>query len=220
HWGLHPEKSARPIIERAQKRAGRFYERVFNDGRAYWSLVPFIIGILILPISAGYLVLGRFFLAKLFFASYKCDGCAVCANNCPFSAIKMRGGKNPRPYWTFDCESCMRCMAFCPKRCVEAGQSFAVMLFYLTTVPVWAYLLDAVVARYAWFEPSANMWTAALIYIVYSIAATFVSYAILDVIVRVPLINRLFTYTTLTYVYRRYHEPSTKLRELSARRKE
>ncbi len=220
HWGLHPEKTAKPIIARAEKRAGRFYEQVLNDGRAYWSLIPFILGILMLPVSAAYLVLGRFFLAKLFFASYKCDGCAVCANNCPFSAIKMRGGKNPRPYWTFECESCMRCMAYCPKRCVEAGQSFGVILFYLTTVPVWAYLLDAVVARYAWFEPSANLWTAALIYIVYSIAAMFAGYAALDVLLRVPVINRIFTYTTLTFVYRRYHEPSTKLRELSIRKKE
>jgi hypothetical protein len=111
-------------------------------------------------------------------------------------------------------------MAFCPKRCVEAGHSFAAIMFYLTTVPVWAYLLDALVARYAWFAPSANMWTAALFYIVYSIAVMFASYAILDVIVRVPFINRIFTYTTLTSVYRRYHEPSTKLRELSARGKE
>jgi Pyruvate/2-oxoacid:ferredoxin oxidoreductase delta subunit len=220
HWGLHPEKTAKPIIARSEPRANRFYERVLSGERAYWSLLPLIMGILILPISAAYLALGRFFLAKLFFASYKCDGCAVCANNCPFSAIKMRGVKNPRPYWTFECESCMRCMAFCPKRCVEAGHSFGAIMFYVTTIPVWAYLLDAVVARYEWFAPSANMWTAALLYIVYSIAVMFAGYAVLDVIVRVPFINRIFTHTTLTSVYRRYHEPSTKLRELSARRNE
>ena len=220
HWGLHPEKTAKPIIAHSETRARRFYERVLSGERAYWSAIPFILGILILPISAAYLVLGRFFLAKLFFASYKCDGCAVCANNCPFSAIKMRGVKNPRPYWTFECESCMRCMAFCPKRCVEAGHSFAAIMFYVGSIPLWAYLLDAVVARYEWFAPSANLWTEALLYIVYSIAVMFVSYAVLDVIVRVPLINRIFTYTTLTSVYRRYHEPSTKLRELSVRRKD
>jgi Pyruvate/2-oxoacid:ferredoxin oxidoreductase delta subunit len=174
---------------------------------------------LILPISAGYLVLGRLFLAKLFFASYKCDGCAVCADNCPFSAIKMRGSPTPRPYWTAECESCMRCMAYCPKRCVEAGHSIAAIMFYITMTPVSVYLLGEVSARYQWFEPSANGWTAAFMHIMYSIISILAVYAALDVMLRVPIINRIFTYTTLTFVYRRYHEPSTKLRELSARKK-
>lgn len=219
HWGLHPEKSAKPIIARANERAGRFYNNVFSGSKAFWSLIPLIIGIIISPISAGYLVLGRLFLAKLFFASYKCDGCAVCADNCPFSAIKMRGSPKPRPYWTTECESCMRCMAYCPKRCVEAGHSIAAIMFYITMTPVSVYLLDAITRRYGWFAPSANDWTAAFIYIVYSIISMLAVYAALDVMLRVPFINRIFTWTTLTFVYRRYHEPSTRLRELSVRGK-
>jgi len=33
-------------------------------------------------------------------------------------------------------------------------------------------------------------------------------------LLRVPLINRLFTVTTLTHYYRRYHEPDTTLNDL------
>jgi hypothetical protein len=33
-------------------------------------------------------------------------------------------------------------------------------------------------------------------------------------LIRIPPINRLFTYTTLTHYYRRYREPETRLKDL------
>ena len=33
----------------------------------------------------------------------------------------MVGGSKSRPYWTFACESCMRCMGYCPNKAVEVS---------------------------------------------------------------------------------------------------
>lgn len=50
---------------------------------------------------------------------------------------------------------------------------------------------------------------------VYFLPALFLSYWIFWMLIRVPVINTLFSITTLTHYYRRFHEPDTRLRELA-----
>ena len=52
-------------------------------------------------------------------------------------------------------------------------------------------------------------------YIILSIAITYLVFSIL---IRIPLVNKLFTYTTLVHYYRRYHEPDTASDDLNAER--
>ena len=115
NWiAAHPgfgEASARAIIGRAEKRSGGFFGRVLAGSRSFNGLISFLAGLVVFPVSAAYLVLGRFFLAKLFFASNRCTGCEHCARNCPVGAIQMRdfpaGRKRPWASWT----SCPRTSA-------------------------------------------------------------------------------------------------------------
>lgn len=202
------------ILARSQPRAVGFLERLLDGKTAFSGLVPLAIGLLLLPVSTGYLLMGRFFLARLFYASSKCNGCGVCASNCPVGAIKMQGSAHPRPYWTFSCESCMRCMNFCPRGAVEASYPLAGLIIYLISFPLAALLLDFLAG---WFAAAAGLkgslveWIIAYPIMLLSIA---VAYAVFSVLLRVPFFNRLVTMLTPTRYYRRYHEPGARLGDL------
>jgi len=209
HPGFGPAAAA-DIIAHARPRAERFLRHILA-GKTWFrpgSLVCLFLGLVLLPISVAYLLAGRFFLAKLFFANHRCTGCGRCAENCPFGAIRT-WGKRRQPYWTFYCESCMRCMAYCPSRAVEAGHSWGVLLWFGATIPIGVWLLDrlsAVSPWAAWLDHPAAHLVAAYLYFLF---AVFVAYLLFSLLICVPAINALFTYTTLTHYYRRYHEPDT-----------
>ena len=118
-FSLHPiqsRKSHEAIIKRAERKVAWFMERILSSGKVWFTannLYEITWGFLLSLISVAYLFIGRFFLAKLFFANKNCDGCGVCASYCSVEAIKMWGKENPRPFWRYNCESCMRCAAFC-----------------------------------------------------------------------------------------------------------
>jgi Pyruvate/2-oxoacid:ferredoxin oxidoreductase delta subunit len=210
------------IIARAEARAGRIMETLLEGRRVFrvGSWVQLLFGLALLPVSAAYLLVGRFFLAKLFFANLWCDGCGICHAHCPNHAIRMLGKTQPRPYWTFDCESCMRCMAYCPKHAIEAGHSLGVILYYASAVPVSVFLFDALGARaLPWFAHKGDTWIGWLIQYPYMLLSFYLAYLLIHWLIRIPLLNRLFTYTTLTHFYRRYREPGTKLVEIEVSEK-
>lgn len=138
HWGLCKANSG-AIIARARQKVLRFMETVLSGKRFFRGFTELLLGLLILPVSLGYLLYGRIQLAKLFFASDRCNGCGLCAENCPVGALRMLGRK---PYWTYRCESCMGCMNFCPARAVEASHPLAAGMFYVAGIPVADYLLN------------------------------------------------------------------------------
>lgn len=127
NWiSLHPglrEDNICVIYERCQDICRRFAERLLDgrrDLRALWDLP---LDLPIAPISLGYYLVGRFWLAKTFVASNSCDLCGLCVKQCPIQAIKLVNG---RPFWSYRCESCMRCMNQCPKRAIETAHGFAI----------------------------------------------------------------------------------------------
>ena len=53
------------------------------------------------------------------------------------------------------------------------------------------------------------------IYFIDIIAALILSYLVFWYLIKIPVANTVFTYTTLTHYYRRYHQPETKLKHLA-----
>ena len=120
----------------------------------------------------------------------------------------------------------MRCMGYCRKKAVEAGHSWAVALYFITAIPVISFL-------WVWLHQSLNFypaisgyWTTEmidvfnfLVYMVYFWAAVILSYGIFWYLLRFSFFNTLFTVTTLTHYYRRYHQPQTRLSHLMSRKK-
>jgi ferredoxin len=203
------------IIARTRTRAAGFIEKLLDRKTSFHGFIELAFGLALAPLTLAYLAMGRFFLAKLNYASAACDGCGLCARSCPVRAIQMKGTGKGRPYWTFLCESCTRCMNYCPKKAVEASYPFAALLVYFSGIPVVAYLLD-LLAR--WVTQAAG-WKGTLvetvIYYPYMLLSIAVAYLFFSLALRVPLVNRLLTMATPSHYYRRYREPGTKLGEIT-----
>jgi Pyruvate/2-oxoacid:ferredoxin oxidoreductase delta subunit len=178
------------------------------------NVYELIFGLLLAPISLAYLVVGRFFLAKLFFANNRCDGCGLCAKGCPVRAINMWGHEQPRPFWSHRCESCMRCAAFCPHNAIEAGHSWGVALYFLSTAPVAYYLFLWLGALAPALRGLNETWVGTTANLLYWYPAIFLPYYGLHLLLRIPAVNWLFTHTTLTHYWGRYREPEVRLGQL------
>jgi Pyruvate/2-oxoacid:ferredoxin oxidoreductase delta subunit len=219
NWlAVHPPLSAFSvdgIVGRAESKIGDFMATILAGRRRFAGWFCLFLGLLLLPVSVAYVLVGRFYLSKTFFASDACTGCDLCAEHCPMGAIKMwewRGKR--RPYWTFDCESCMRCMAYCPTQAIEAGQSWAVIIYVIGSASVSGAMLRAVMARFPALQSFNVGLMGFLAAYLYRIASLYVGYLLLTLLLRVPLINRLFTLTTFTHYYGRYHAPEAPVREI------
>ena len=227
-----PPASARAIIARGETKALGFIETVLGGPqraacpnaafgarlaasragrRRFAGFISLLLGLVLLPVSLAYALVGRFYLAKMMFANSACNGCGLCAKHCPFGAIRMWGREKPRPYWTFSCENCLRCLAWCPRRAVESGHSLGVILYFVATLPAAVYAMNWLGAK---LSLPNNVATRLLLQYPYILLSLFVTYLLFALVIRIPAINRLFTYTTLVHYYRRYHEPDTSLEDL------
>lgn len=122
NWiSIHPalkQKSIKIIHEKNYFLTEKYCRKIFAGKSTFVARRDLIQDILISPISSGYYIVGRFFLAKSYYASVDCDNCGLCIKQCPVKAIKQI---NSRPFWTFKCESCMKCMSNCPKKAIETA---------------------------------------------------------------------------------------------------
>lgn len=207
------EKHAHHFIKQSKEKSHQFMQCIFSGKTFFLStnnMLELTVGLILLPVSLLYIIIGRLFLAKLFFANKNCNSCEICQKNCPHQAIKMKGTEK-RPYWTFKCESCMRCMNYCPKRAIEAGHSIALIFIFLTSFSLSSLYLPELIRLFPWVGIIDNELVKLILDIPIYIAAFFIIYWIIFHLMRVPFINQVFTYTTLTHWYRRYHDDKTSL---------
>lgn len=203
------------IERQSLERLADFMSAVLSGKSQFRGMVALILGILLLPLTAGYVVLGRYWLAKLFYATENCTGCGLCADHCPESAIRMRGKKNPRPFWTYSCVSCMRCMNYCPHNAIEASYPLGIGLYFLCQVPMAYLLLRWLGQRLGLGNGLQSLFLSGMLQYAFVLLAFALAYWVFTLLVRVPAINRLLTALTPTRYYRRYHEPATALADLS-----
>ena len=226
HWGLHPKNVAK-ISEMAKQKLAQLLPRILKGRRVFltrnnlWEVL-WSIGILwlypIFPIV--YLLIGKLYMAKVMFSNNRCVGCGLCAKFCPNQAIEMKFvGKKKRPFWTYHCEVCLRCMGYCSKKAVEAGHSWAILLYFLASLPVLSYLMYRLSAMYDKLPKLGYIFPYIVIYFIDFFTALLLSYWVFWYLIRIPLINTVFSYTTLTRYYRRYHQPETKLKHLASKEK-
>jgi Pyruvate/2-oxoacid:ferredoxin oxidoreductase delta subunit len=205
HPGLSPDAVA--VIEaRSERRAMALVAEMLSGRRVAPGRLSVLLAALLLPVSLGYLMVGRHFLSGLYFASDRCVGCGLCAESCPHGAIEMVGvSDRARPMWTLRCETCMRCMAYCPTQAIEASYALGLAAYGPVATPVGRRVLD-----------SLSRWLPRRL-------VTLTVGALLLVATRPwnnrmlhnPWLNWLATHTTPTHWYRRYHEPSTRLQDLT-----
>ena len=213
HPGLSRDTVA-GIVSRAKRRVSGFFGTILCGKRRLSGWIALLAGLPVLPISLGYLLVGRLFLSKLFFACDRCTGCGICAEHCPSRAIKMRGsGARSRPYWTFHCQSCMRCMAFCPTQAIEASHLIGVTAYLLASAIPTTVLIVWLTGHI----PAVAFLSQVLRQVLESVAVIVVLgliYPVFHLLLKIECLNQFFTHTTLTHYYRRYREPETTLDEL------
>lgn len=215
HPSLKPE-SVEAILAAAKPKAESFIGLVLDGATWFGGYISLALGLLLLPVSIGYLVAGRFFLSQLFFANSRCTSCQLCAEACPFRAIRMLGSPRPRPFWTYSCESCMRCMAYCPENAIEVGHSWAIILYYVSSIPVSLWLMGKMGHLLPWGGLFGHDGIAILVQYPFYLFSMLLAYAAFFILLRTPAINAFFTLTTFTRRFRRYHEPGTPLKDLTA----
>jgi Pyruvate/2-oxoacid:ferredoxin oxidoreductase delta subunit len=200
NWlSLHP--SLRPgavvaIAGRCEAIVKRFATRLISGGTDFRALLDLPQDLLIAPVGLLYYAIGRFALAKSFYASAACNNCGTCAARCPVKAIATVQG---RPFWTFRCESCMRCMNECPTRAIETGHGYIaglIVLVYLVVADrTWAALPGtsalAAAGPLAW-------WVRFAFDNVILLGSLAVTYRLIHVVGTLPGVQRLLVATSLT----------------------
>jgi len=195
NWiSLHPglnDRTVKYLHEKNKERVTVFAHRIIS-GKSYFRALLEVYDILFAPIALGYYLVGRFFLAKTFFASHDCNNCDMCIKACPVKAIIK---VDNRPFWTFNCESCMKCMSNCPKKAIETGHGYIaafVNVFYAVIL----------VAFYKYFNtylfPIENTLFKFILESVLSIAFLAVWYRMVHWLLRFKVLERLTVYTSLT----------------------
>jgi len=214
NWiSLHPGltgKAVRFIFGRCEQTLEHFTGRILSGKPVLDGLLWFPVDITVSPVSVAYYFYGRFALAKTFFASYRCVGCGVCIDNCPVKAIEFR---NDRPYWTFSCESCMKCMNHCPHRAIETAHGYTFLLWWLafSLLPllIVKILVNVGVISGEFYKANTDL----LFYgsmTLFGLVIVFAGYRLLHQLLRVKIINKIITYTSLTHFvwWRRYKVPA------------
>ena len=110
----------------------------------------------------------------------------------------------------------MRCMGYCPENAIEAGHSLGVIFYFVAMTPIVIYLIDFVasyIPNIAVIKDSFFGLPVLILDYVYILISLFISYLLFIILIRIPFINVIFTFTTLTHFYRRYHEPNTKIKD-------
>jgi ferredoxin len=210
NWiSLHPglkAKVVKSIQEHCAKTLESFTKRILNGKPVLNGLLWLPLDLAVAPIALLYYLFGRFALAKTFFASYRCNGCGACTRQCPVKAIVEKDG---RPYWTFSCESCMKCMNTCSQRAIEIHHGFTFLLWW-AAFSLLPSLFWGLLFRFDVISPEiySNYYTllhnAGLILI--GFVVIIFGYKLLHWLLRYRFLNRIITYTSLTHYrfWRRY----------------
>jgi len=211
---LHPglrKKVIDSIYTRCKRITTDFATEMIHGKRNYKALLSLPIDIMLAPISLGYYLLGRFFLAKTLIATNACNLCGKCIRECPVTAIKDIKGHPP--FWTYRCESCMRCVNHCPERAIETMHGFGVAILIISSMIISPAMILLLKYLGAWkFIESTfiteNIWS--WIYAAIILIFMFISYRVVFFLMRFKFFNKIITTTSLsTYMFWRRYKPPT-----------
>jgi ferredoxin len=197
------------IMRRGDAQADLFAQRILDGRTSFGGLGQLALGILILPLSLGYLLIARLLLAKMFFADERCTSCGTCERGCPQRAVRLVG-RVQRPYWSYDCQNCMRCMSTCPTEAIQGGQAWLVLYVWLIALPVGALSATALLGSLGASGSAAYTAVRLLAGYLWIVVAVWLAYVVLWVGLLVPGVRFVLARATFTRLYRRYRGPDTR----------
>lgn len=102
-------------------------------------------------------------------------------------------------------------------RAVEAGHSWALLQAFTMAIPVFANITTGLTNAIGDFLGIKNYWLMLLVEALYYIPALFLAYWIFWMLIRIPAVNTIFSVTTLTHYFKRFHDPETRVKFLMKR---
>lgn len=202
NWiSIHPaikEKGTELIYKKVEPKVRSFAKTIISGGRNYKALSIFnlIPDVLIAPVSLAYTFIGKYFFAKSFIVSSRCNHCGLCEKNCPVQAIKEIKG---RKFWTLKCESCMRCMNTCPQKAIETAHGFLLLSWILTSWGVsflaMQLIKSSVFENALWLQNEQILLWIKLIIVC---PAFIIGYRIMHWLMHFKIFERFFVLTSLT----------------------
>jgi Pyruvate/2-oxoacid:ferredoxin oxidoreductase delta subunit len=212
NWiSIHPglrQKVINSIVNRCESITKKFTQKLLSGKKVHRGLYDLPIDLLISPIALGYYFYGRFMLSKTFIATDACNQCRICEKECPVGAISL---KNGRPYWSYNCESCMHCMNVCPQRAIETPHAYTALVWWLAFS-----LVPLLVLKYIFYESSFTEFQHEAVYkllqFVLGGLIIFGAYKILHALMKFKAFSNVVAYTSLTRYkfWRRYKGPNVK----------
>ncbi|MCD4774140.1 MAG: EFR1 family ferrodoxin [Bacteroidales bacterium] len=210
NWiSLHPglrKKVVDSIHKRWKRILGKFSNKILSGKKVFNGFFWLPIDIVLIPITILYYCIGRFFLAKTFYANYNCNMCGKCIRECSVGAIKKVSG---RPYWKFSCESCMKCMNNCPQRAIETAHAFTFLLWWFI-FSVLPFFITINLKNVKFFEPLFEIIHFRGVFdissVLFGFISVFLAYHLLHYLLRFKFFNYIITKTSLTHYkfWRRY----------------
>jgi ferredoxin/flavodoxin len=208
HPGIKP-KVVESIYNKRKRETERFAQKICKGEKDLKAMKDIVQDVIISPIAVLYYIIGRFVLAKSFYASKDCTKCDLCIKKCPVQAIKTIDN---RPYWSYRCESCMQCMNICPERAIETAHGFVFGAWVLINSVVLYHIYKAI-PIYDFLNSFLSNWVSKLILFFFDaflIVGFFILfYWIFHYLLRFRFFERLVVYTSLTKwkFWRRYKAP-------------
>ncbi|MBE0647112.1 MAG: hypothetical protein IH596_04930 [Bacteroidales bacterium] len=218
NWiSLHPglkKQVVESMVAHWKEKIDRFSAGLFNGKRTYWpAIISLPIDILIIPVALGYYFIGRFFIAKTFFATDRCNDCHLCLKACPTKSIIL---KDQRPFWKLTCESCMHCMNFCPQRAIETNHNILIPFLLILSILVNPWIANQTVNLSKQLIPDLlflSPWIIMTLKWVVMIALFTGTYYAIHYLMHFRWFRKLMRWTTITQFrfWRRYKIPPTPL---------
>lgn len=150
NWlSIHPalrKDSIKFIYEKNYNRMKRHFGKLYSGKTDFTSAKDLIQDLLISPVALAYYGVGRYFFAKSYYASSKCNNCNLCIRQCPVQAISII---NARPFWSLKCESCMKCMNNCPLQAIETTHGLWLIIIVLTSTAC-SFLFQNLLTNVSW----------------------------------------------------------------------
>lgn len=199
NWiSVHPgvrQKVTDSIYDHWEKNVRQFANIILDGKRVLRGLYDLPVDLLISPIAVLYALVGRYALAKTFYASHKCTKCNLCVDKCPVGAIKM---KNGYPFWKYNCESCMRCMNTCPEKAIQTTQGVTIAAWIVFSGLISTFIISPVQISLGDMNPTLFALIEFVIKWWVSLAAIFLLYELLHLVSGFKIVRKFFSHLTFT----------------------
>lgn len=220
NWiSLHPglkKKVIDSMFDHYRSLTKKYAGNVLSGQRVFlkaFIMLPF--DLLVAPLALGYYFFGRYILAKTFLTNGHCDNCGLCISQCTTHSIILVGN---RPFWKLTCESCMKCMNYCPKRAIETTHSFFFIILFALIWLVNPFLSEKMMfLANRFFKGAGASYEVIHTIVQWSLAILIftISYRLMHTLSKYTFFSRLISYTSFTYwkFWRRYKAPAREQRQ-------